>query len=230
MSIILRIDVDRPYGRSGIVRHLASRISTDYYLPRIPWLRYLGELGDILGILNEREISAYVCFRKCSLPSENIIKLMAAGRHAFSLHLENSRTYETFKEELDFLQTFLHVRVETFSKHGSGIYKYGRNHYAPYEPEKYVEWAMKSGMKCFWGNLEDPTIRSIQNGSLIYFPSAFWLESSWRDVEKYPITWLVNEARERDIVMLLHPDNVVSDPKIMRELLFVLERAAFRLI
>ena len=31
-----RIDVDRPYGKQGFVRHVASRVSSDYFLPRMP--------------------------------------------------------------------------------------------------------------------------------------------------------------------------------------------------
>jgi hypothetical protein len=227
MSIIIRIDVDRPYGKIGTCRHLASRISTDYYLPRIPWLGYLRELEEILDILNQRKISAYVCFRKCSIPSESIVNLMAAGSHVYAVHIENSRTYETFKQELDFLQSFLNIRIESFSKHGSGFHKYGRCHYAPYEPEKYVEWAIKLKMKYFFGNLEDPTIISYKQGMLFCFPAAFWLEPAWRDVEKYPITWLTKEASRRDIVMLLHPDNVISDPNIMKDFMFVLEQGEF---
>ncbi len=35
MALIVRIDVDRPYGKQGFVRHVASRISSDYFLPRM---------------------------------------------------------------------------------------------------------------------------------------------------------------------------------------------------
>ena len=63
MALIVRIDVDRPYGREGFVRHVASRISSDYSLPQMQWLGYLDELKTILGILSANGKSAHVFFR-----------------------------------------------------------------------------------------------------------------------------------------------------------------------
>jgi len=54
MALIVRIDVIAPYGKQGVVRHIASRISSDYYLPRIEGLRYLDELKTILRLLNAK--------------------------------------------------------------------------------------------------------------------------------------------------------------------------------
>ena len=105
MALILRIDVDRPYGKRGLVRHFASRVSSDLYLPRINRLGYLDDLKSILNILNERGKSAYVFFRKCTYPTQEICELMQQGGHRFGLHLENSRTAETFSEELISLRT-----------------------------------------------------------------------------------------------------------------------------
>ena len=79
-------------------------------------------------------------------------------------------------------------------------------------------------MKYFLGNLEDPERRPAQESGLLYFPSAFWLEPHWRDTKKYPIEWLLREAAERDIVMLLHADNVTASPEIMRDFLVAIER------
>lgn len=224
MALIVRIDVDRPYGKQGLVRHVASRVSSDYYLPRMEWLRYLDELKSILGILNANGRQAYVFFRKCSYPSAEIHQLMRAGRHQYGLHLENSRSAETFREELQSLDKELGFRVTAFSKHGSGRQWLGRHHYAPYEPERYMPWAREAGMKVFFGNQEDPQMAPAQDGGLLYFPSAFWLEPSWRDKQKFPLEWLLREAPQRDVVMLLHADNVTSDPEIMREFVVAVEK------
>jgi hypothetical protein len=223
MGLIVRIDVDRPYGKQGLVRHVASRLSSDYCLPHMQWLRYLDELKTILSILNAHGKSAYVFFRKCTYPSAEICALMEAGGHRFGLHLENSRTAESFREELDSLQRELGRPVETFSKHGSGRHRYGRHHFAPYEPERYLAWGKQAGMKAFFGNLEDPQLRPFEEDGMVFFPSAFWLEPSWRDTRKFPIEWLMTEAAERDVVLLLHPDNVTADPDIMREFLLAIE-------
>jgi hypothetical protein len=223
MSLILRIDVDRPYGKQGLLRHIASRLRTDYYLPRFEWLRYLDELKTILRILNANGRQAHVYFRKCSYPSQEVTELMQAGGHQFGLHLENSRTEETFREELQSIEQALDHRITTVSKHGSGDKQYGLHHYAPYEPERYLEWARKAGMKAFLGNLEDPRIEPEERDGLIYFPAAFWLEPYWRDTERFPLAWLLDETRRRDVVMLMHADNVTSDPEIMREFVTVVE-------
>jgi hypothetical protein len=224
MALIVRIDVDRPYGKEGIVRHVASRLSSDYRLPRMNWLRYLDELKTILRILSANGKSAHVFFRKCTYPTAEVSELMEAGGHQFGLHLENSRSAETFSEELRCLEKEVGRRVVAFSKHGSGRLRLGRNHFAPYEPERYLPWGREAGMKYFLGNLEDPELRPAQDSGLLYFPSAFWLEPHWRDTKRYPIEWLLSEAVERDIVMLLHADNVTASPEIMRDFLVAIER------
>lgn len=224
MALIVRIDVDRPYGKQGLARHVASRVASDYFLLRMEWLRYLDELKTILGILNANGRSAYVFFRKCSYPSQQVRELMAAGNHVYGLHLENSRTLDTLREELQSLEHELGFPVSAFSKHGSGRSKLGRHHDALYEPERYLPWAKQAGLKFFFGNLEDPRLRPVEDGDLLFYPSAFWLEPAWRDKQKFPLDWLLREARERDIVMLLHADNVTSDPEIMREFRTAVEK------
>ena len=223
MALIVRIDVDRPYGKQGLVRHVASRVSSDYLLPRLEWLRYLDELKTILTILNTNGRPAYVFFRKCTYPSPAVCELMRAGNHQFGLHLENSRSAQTFAEELASLERELGFRVTAFSKHGSGRYRLGRHHFAPYEPERYLTWARQAGMKLFFGNLEDPQLRPVEMDGLRYFPAAFWLEPHWRDKGKFPIEWLLREAAQKDVVMLLHADNVTSSPEVMREFLMAVE-------
>jgi hypothetical protein len=223
MALIVRIDVDRPYGKQGFVRHVASRISSDYFLPQMEWLRYLDELKTILGILKANGKTAHVFFRKCTYPTQEVCELMEAGGHQFGLHLENSRSAETFQEELGALEQNLGRRVVEFSKHGSGLLSLGRHHYAPYEPERYLPWAKQAGMKLFFGNFEDPQIRPVQDGELLIYPSAFWLEPFWRDTRKFPIEWLLREAAKRDVVMLMHPDNVTASAEIMREFVKAVE-------
>jgi hypothetical protein len=219
MALIVRIDVDRPYGKSPFLRHVMSRVGSDLYFPRIEAFGYLKELEDILQILNATRTRSYIFFRRCTLPTRSILELIEAGRHEIGLHLENSRSYETFCNEKAMLERFIGGPVTSFSKHGSGRYKYGFHHYAPYEPEHYIRWARQSGMKVFLGNLEDPTLPAPapENG-LSFYPSAFWLEPSWRDTQRFPVAWLLDRARTSDIVLLFHPDNVMADPGLTADL------------
>jgi len=227
MALIIRIDVDRPYGKEPVLRHFLSRLSSDFYFPRIEALGYLKELGIILKMLNNRKSKAYIFFRRCTLPSKSILKLIDDGGHVIGLHLENSRSFDHFIMEKNTLEWHIGKPVLAFSKHGSGGAKYGLHHYAPYEPEKYIEWARQSGMKLFLGNLEDPTILcSVNETGFWAYPSAFWMEPAWRDTHKFTVDWLISEASASDIVLLLHPDNVLADPVLTEEfkrILFSLE-------
>lgn len=219
MSLIVRIDVDRPYGKGPLLRHVLSRIGSDVYFPRVESLGYLLELETILRMLNQAKARSYVFFRRCTLPTPAVMDLIAAGEHEIGLHLENSRSLQTFCHERKLLERYVGRPVFSISKHGSGKNKYGFHHYAPYEPEKYIAWAHESGMKVFLGNLEDPTIpRSDASSGLEVFPSAFWLEPSWRDTARFPVEWLLERAAETDVVLLMHPDNVLADASLTRDL------------
>jgi hypothetical protein len=212
MALIIRIDVDRPYGRRPLIRHLLSRISSDLYFPRVAGFGYLAELETMLSWLNDAKARAHVFFRRCTLPSASILKLLDAGGHEIGLHLENSRSLKTFLKEKQIVEESVGRKVTCVSKHGSGGAKYGFHHYAPYEPEKYVEWAQEASMQIFLGNLEDPRLEATKTAKgVLVFPSAFWLEPAWRDAEQFPLDWLLDRARFRDIVLLVHPENVLAD-------------------
>jgi hypothetical protein len=159
-----------------------------------------------------------VFFRRCTLPSAAILQLLDGGGHQVGLHLENSRSFDTFHQEIKILENHYGKRVLAVSKHGSGGAKFGFHHYAPYEPEKYVDWAERIPMKVFLGNLEDPTIeRTTTEKGLSVFPSAFWLEPSWRDVERFPVDWLTEQAKQKDVVLLVHPENVLADLNLVTQ-------------
>lgn len=216
MALIIRIDVDRPYGKTPAARHLLSRLSSDFYCPRISSFGYLAELRTMLEWLNAAHAQAYVFFRRCTLPSGPIMELLNTGRHQIGLHLENSRNFDTFCDEIRIMERHFGQKMQAVSKHGSGGAKYGFHHYAPYEPEKYIEWARRASMKLFLGNMEDPTLEPQKPGDgLTVFPSAFWLEPHWRDTQKYPVDWLLQRARERDVVLLVHPENVIADSDLV---------------
>ncbi len=224
MALIVRIDVDRPYGKHPITRHLLSRISSDLYFPKVEAFGYLDELKKMLLLLNERKARSYVFFRQCTLPSEPILRLMEEGSHEIGLHLENSRSFETFLAEKQTLESHVGKPVLSMSKHGSGVFKYGRRHYAPYEMDRYIDWARRVHMKTIFGNLEDPSITPLDEaGGLVCFPSAFWLEPHWRNTMKFPDDWLFTQARERDTVLLVHPENVLENPRISQSFIRMID-------
>ncbi len=211
MALIIRIDVDRPYGRRPLARHLLSRLSSDLYFPKVAGFGFLAELQTMLNWLNERSARAYVFFRRCTLPSAPVLELLDVGRHEIGLHLENSRSIATFQQEKEILEHHVGRKVLAVSKHGSGGGKFGLHHYAPYEPEKYVEWAQRVSMRLFLGNLQDPTVEPTRNGdAVLVFPSAFWLEPHWRDTQTFTVNWMLERARQKDVVLLVHPENILA--------------------
>lgn len=230
MALIVRIDVDRPYGRQPLYRHVMSRVSSDFYLPVIPQCGYLRELKTILRQLGDRAARAHAFFRQCTLPDRETLSLLEKGGHVAGLHLEDSRSFESFFAEKEALEKHLGFGIGGFSKHGSGGRKFGRRHYAAYEPEKYSSWAQKAGMKVFMGNLEDPRMEPFQSNGLLTFPSAFWLEPYWRDTSQYPVSWLLEEGPKRDIVLLIHPENVLADAVLTEDFLRLIEKLETKVI
>jgi hypothetical protein len=230
MALIVRIDVDRPYGKTPFLRHVFSRVASDVYFPKLQAFGYLRELEVILQILNEAKAPAHIFFRRCTLPSKPVFELIEAGGHEIGLHLENSRSFETFSDEKAMLERYIGRPVVSVSKHGSGKHKYGFHHYAPYEPDRYIDWAQRSGMKVLLGNLEDPTLPPSPRADLHFYPSAFWLEPSWRDTSKFPVAWLQAQAKTTDIVLLFHPDNVLADPALTQDLKDLLRSHDTRLL
>ncbi len=209
--MIIRIDVDRPYGRRPVLRHILSRVSSDLYFPRVPRFGFLTELETMLGWLNTQGARSYVFFRRCTLPSEPVLKLLRDGRHEIGLHLENSRSLQAFREELALLKHHTGNDVLAFSKHGSGGARYGLRHYAPYEPDRYIRWAQQCSMRLFLGNLQDPSIPPQTHAAdFTVYPSAFWLEPHWRDCSRFTVKWLLENAPRKDIVLLVHPENVLG--------------------
>jgi hypothetical protein len=218
MALIIRIDVDRPYGRRPLLRHLLSRLSSDLYFPKVAGFGFLAELQTILDWLNQEGARSYVFFRRCTLPSKSILESLNTGGHEIGLHLENSRTFETFQAEKNIIERHVGRKVYAFSKHGSGRVTYGLRHYAAYEPEKYVEWAQQASMRLFLGNGEDPSLEPAQAGNkLLVYPSAFWLEPPWRDTKKFTVEWLLENAKHRDFVLLIHPENVLADTQLVAD-------------
>ena len=231
MALIIRIDVDRPYGRRPPARHFLSRLSSDLYFPRISGLGFLAELQTMLTWLNEERAHSHVFFRRCTLPSKSILKLLDAGGHEIGLHLENSRSLSAFLEEKEIVERHVRRRVLSVSKHGSGGARFGFHHYAPYEPERYIEWAQNASMRSFLGNLQDPSLEPRRAGNnLLVVPSAFWLEPFWRDTKTFTVKWLLDWARHRDVVLLVHPENILADSGLVADFKTLIRTLESRLL
>lgn len=230
MALIIRIDIDRSYGKKHLYNKVLSRLSSDFYFPKIVKYGYLKDTKEILILLNKLNCQSHIFFRRCSLPNKSLLNFINDSGHKIGLHLENSKTFLNYKNELNNIQNNTNVKVKIFSKHGSGKYKYGIYYYAPYEPNKYIEWGMRTGMKVFFGNLEDPSLLGYKENNLLIFPSAFWLESYWRDANKYSIDWFIENACQNDIVLLIHPDIVIVDPILKGQFIEIIKNVPTKVL
>ena len=73
-------------------------------------------------------------------------------------------------------------------------------------------------MKVFFGNLEDPTLQpTAADKEVQCYPSAFWLEPHWRDTGVFTIDWLLACAKDRHVVLLVHPENVLESSALVHD-------------
>lgn len=216
MSLILRIDVDRPYGRAPLWRHVASRLASDLPLPRLPALGYLRELEWMLGLLEREGGRALVFFRRCTAPGAGLRRRLAAGGHQACLHMEDTRSEAAFRAECARLSRRWEAPPLAASKHGSGGARFGHRHHPPYEPDRYLPWLERAGFRLFLGNGTSPSAPPVTRGALQFHPAAFWLEPPWRDTA-FSLRWLRAESSRRDVVLLVHPENVRDSAALTRQ-------------
>jgi hypothetical protein len=216
MAIILRVDVDKPYGNHTIIRKIASKMVEDFIPNFNLKLGYLSHLKEFIRYCNAKGVVGTFFHRICTLPDEDTLGLLSTGGHEIGLHLENSRNKDTFYSELDLMKTKLNLNINTFSKHGSGVYKLGKYHYPKYEPEIYKKWANEYKIKYSSGNgiPSKPEDLYPHDG---YYENIFWIEPSYRNPSFNNLVELIQIAKNRDIVVLIHPCNFLSDKNTRKE-------------
>jgi len=210
MALILRIDVDKPFGRSSLFAKVLSKAREECYFPGLNKLGYLKDLGVFLDFLETNSIPAHIYFRNCTAPNAQIINRLR--KHKIGFHAENTQTIDTFKHELDaFRSKFLKLTISSFTKHGSGIIKLGRHHYPPYEPQKYLLWSKELNIEYLFGNglWRDQNITAEK-----YFENMYWIDKSYRTDEQPSLSKVVQKAKFRNVVILIHPCNYIADTQV----------------
>ena len=211
MPLILRVDVDKPFGNSNFVNAVRSKLSEDYWYPNWPIFNsnYLGQLAGFLRHCNAEGVSGHFYFRMCTVPDQRISDLMNAGGHKAGVHAENTRNLKTFEAEWKKLANECPLELESFSKHGSGELKLGKHHYPPYEPDRYRDWANTMGVDYRFGNdlCDSP---SDFNGEQDFYPKIFWIERDYRKPEFSTLEQLVESAKDNVVPVLIHPSNYDS--------------------
>ena len=211
MSVILRIDVDESY--KNRVLHYA-RVNQELFLA-IDSLGYLESCKEIVGDLDERGIRASIFFQPFTVPNKSFAQSLGKMGHGVGLHAVHTNTYNDFLKDLDKISKRFSCKIQGFTKHGSGMFKLSRRHDRVYNSKKYIEYAKKSGLGYFLGNGEDPTEKFSIADNILYFPSAFWLNRNYRE-NKFTTDWLIDESANRDVVLLMHPEDITAGTSIIK--------------
>lgn len=211
MSLILRVDVDKPYGRHTLPRKIFSKIKEDFFTELPIKVGYLSHLKEFIRFCNQNNVQGHFYHRICTAPDAETIEMETKGGHVTGLHLENSRSKETLKAEINRLQQKVNnLTIDSFSKHGSGTYKLGKHHYAPYEPLKYKQWAGELGLKYPSGNGTAEKASDLYNVGG-YYENLFWLEPYYRNPQFNKLEDVVEAAKNGDVTVLIHPCNYIAD-------------------
>lgn len=226
MALILRVDVDKPYGHANLVRKIASKFVEDYFpIPLIGTWKYLTHLEEFIAYCNAEKVPGFFYHRICTRPTEHITELLLAGGHKICFHAENTRSFDTFSKELNEFRAYVKpLHVGSFTKHGSGQYKLGKHHYAPYEPEKYLEWAEREGVKFHFGNGISKKAEDLYSKGA-FFPDMFWMERNYRDPAFADLQPVLDAARHEDVAIIIHPCNFVTHKEVRDDLSFLVRGA-----
>ncbi len=221
MPLILRLDIDKPYGRANLPEKLLSKFSEDLVEIKWPKVGYLDHLPPFFELLGKHNISSYVYFRNCSSPWKALADDLEKAGHVAGFHAENTRSEETFLGELKEFSNKLGKPVKNFSKHGSGHYKLGKNHYPIYEEEKYREWAKKNNLLFPFGNGMVNESSSFER--LSFYQDMYWVEPHYRKTETYNLEWLRKNVGSKIIPIITHPENLYAEKSTEKEFLGLLK-------
>lgn len=223
MPLILRVDVDKPYGRATVIQKILSKVRENYWLPAFSSLGYLNHVKKFLLFLCEEDIKAHIYFRRCTLPPKEWINNGLMNGHKIGHHAENTQDFDSMKKEMQYVEKhFDFQHISSFTKHGSGKWKGGRNHYPLYEPEKYIKWAKKLNKSFLFGNGVINTSH-YESNQRNYFPDMYWIDKLNGPIDQQSLEWITNTALIGNIVILIHPDNFIADNQVninMKQLTF----------
>ena len=233
MAIILRIDVDNPYGCEYLPRTTLNYLRLNYpkFFPAFKSLNYLWHTKNILDHLCTSKTKAHFCFMPSSVPQPNFVKQMKDHNQKPALHAVDTINFQKFQEELEEINSKTQEAgpIKFFTKHGDGKIKLARMHHTPYETEVLLKYAQKADLKCFSGNGTDPKEQEQEIEGIRFFPSAFWIDHSLRK-HKEDVEWLVKESKKRDLVVLIHPFWFVHEESTRKDLEYVIKNSDFEVI
>lgn len=209
MPAVLRIDVDTAY-QNRILNY--ARVNKELFLG-MDSLGYLSSCKVIADDLFERGIKASFFFLPFTLPSRRFVQELMEEGHNVGLHAVHTKEYADFSADIKRASKNL-GRILGFTKHGSGKFKLSRSHDPNYDQDKFIEFARMANLKFFLGNGESPDENWQYKNDVLSSPSAFWLNRNYRE-DKFTVDWLIETSRDRDVVVLMHPEDVTEGTNLM---------------
>ena len=224
MGLILRVDVDKPYGHHQPWRKVLSKVVEDY-VPRLPQFPgYLSHLREFVKYCNKNSIPGIFFHRLCTVPDVETKELYKLGNHELGLHLEDSRSQDAvFKEYQQFKSIVNDLDIRYFSKHGSGSYKLGKYHEPSYKPDLYREWSKLLPINLHSGNAKLQSLTEMPDLDGFH-PAIFWVEIDYREGSLLTADQLIEIAKKRDVVVLIHPSNFVTDVRTRSEFFQIVDK------
>lgn len=205
MPVILRIDVDNPFGwnqkKRLILNYISLNWTTIFNRVRLGYLSYAHELIEYLKL---NEITAIWFFTLRTLPDKTFLKKIKETNQEIALHTVRSGTLEQFKLEVHKINSHISDQIRGFSKHGSGLQKLSRHHTPDYDDDKFITYAQETKLDYFIGNSETPSFLK-KKGSLQYWTGCFWVNPERRDVKSFDLEWLKLTSKNETIVLIIHP-------------------------
>jgi len=212
MSVILRIDVDESY-QSRVLHY--ARVNQELFLA-VDSLGYLESCKKIVGDLDDRGVKASIFFQPFTVPNKGFARALEDAGHSVGLHAVHTNNYNNYLKDLRKISKKFDCKIQGFTKHGSGMLKLSRRHDRVYDSKKYIEYAKQSNLAYFLGNGENPAEQWSMVDGILYSPSAFWLNRNYR-ADKFTVDWLIDESNNRDIVVLIHPEDVTAGTSLIQQ-------------
>ena len=226
MPAILRIDVDRAY-ENRILNY--ARVYQELFFGTDS-LGYLESCKEVVNDLNSRGLKASIFFQPFTVSNKEFAHELMKKGHSVGLHAVHTKDFKDFSGDLNKITNRFEGNIHGFTKHGSGKFKLSRRHDPNYDPNKFIQYAKQSNLTYFLGNGENPDEKEKNVDGILYFPSAFWLNRNYRE-DKFTIVWLAEESVSRNIVVLIHPEDIVSGTELMvREYERILDSVEFIMI
>jgi len=213
MPLLLRVDVDNafvPLRNNKLLNFIElslNYLNENFWAPKFNFIGYNKAFQEFIRDIDEIGVTASIFFKYITIPSENLSDHLLKRKFELGLHLLSATTYRDFIKEKVRVESRLKTKLYGFSKHGDGEKKLSRRHAWRYEPQKYIEWGLSSGLCYFSGNEHGVTSPVVRYNNFFFFQKVFYIEP-WARKIKATTSQVIDYANsDYTVIALIHPSN-----------------------